>query len=196
MLLTVNSGYKLTVDDYRDQGAKITMTKKKGLKQIVCILVILVSYFATFVKLKATDISKIQFYVGIIMTIAALLYIIYQLRRVYSESLLIIASIGVTVQQSCLLGTSSTFYELRQIQDIVIIEAVTMSNIIFQLVILPKQNDHTCLIPEADNTTNSKQRLHPLFQCFRPKLKDLQTIYRHTQEKLILPSHVHSLDNR
>jgi hypothetical protein len=38
------------------------------------------------------------------------------------------------------------------------------SNIIFQLVILPKQKDHTCLIPETDNTTNSKQRLHPLFQ--------------------------------
>lgn len=62
MLLTVNSGYKLTVDDYRDQGAKITMTKKKGLLQIFSILALLISYFATFdiLKIKSRDISKLQ----------------------------------------------------------------------------------------------------------------------------------------
>ncbi|XP_045188034.2 uncharacterized protein LOC123545794 [Mercenaria mercenaria] len=183
--------YDLIVDDYRDQGAKITMKKKKSFVHIVPVLVFIISGFAAFEIEDHNTFSGQELYFGIALAVAVLLFIFYHVISIHSESLLILASIGITVQQSSLLGTSSRCYGLQEIQDVVIIEAVTMSKIIFQLVLLPKQKDHTCLIPEsAPSDSSSKQRLYPLFKCFRPKLKDLQMIYRHIQEKLILPSQV------
>ena len=49
----------------------------------------------------------------------------------FTESLLILNGIGVTVKKSTVWGTDSRYFDLSHIQDIVIIEAVSMvSNII------------------------------------------------------------------
>ena len=44
----------------------------------------------------------------------------------FTESLLILNGIGVTVKKSTVWGTDSRYFDLSHIQDIVIIEAVSM----------------------------------------------------------------------
>jgi len=44
----------------------------------------------------------------------------------FSESLLIISSLGVIVKKTNMFGTRSQFFEKDQIEDIVIVEAITM----------------------------------------------------------------------
>lgn len=43
-----------------------------------------------------------------------------------SESLLIVASLGVTVKRTSMLGTTSQYFDISQIKDIVIIETISM----------------------------------------------------------------------
>lgn len=100
-------------------------------------------------------------------------------QKVYSESLLILPSLGLQVKTLYYLGTVNTnFIHISHIQDIVINEAVTMHSILHYLVVLLCDTD----------TKNDMKGLYPLFSHSWPPLSNLKDVYRAAQEKLIKPN--------
>ncbi|KAL4238346.1 hypothetical protein ACF0H5_003056 [Mactra antiquata] len=178
-----SANYELVVDDFKHKGVQITMRKRNG-KQLFYMIASFVGIFLPSCNYSLDEMQSLQFILLFGFVCIFIILFVNTVSSISSETLLIISSVGINVQRSTILGTSSIFYNLQEIQDVVIVEAVTMYNIVFQLVLLPKNESFTQKSITQKNNVNNK--LHPLFQSFKPKLQDLQTIYQHIQEKLFL----------
>ncbi|BFZ11521.1 hypothetical protein BsWGS_14560 [Bradybaena similaris] len=99
--------------------------------------------------------------------------------KIYSESVLILPSLGLQVKTKNYLGHVCTqFFCLSQIKDIVINEAITMNSVVTYLVVLLNDVD-----------SSGQQMLHPLFIHTWPTSGELQQVYQVSQVKLL---HAHS----
>jgi len=111
---------------------------------------------------------------GLIMTLGIWLC---SKSKVYSETFLILPSIGVQVQTMYVFGNTTThFIDASHIHDIVINEAVSMHCITTYLVVLLKESH-----------INNKKELYQVFAHSWPPLTDLIQVYRAAQLKLIHP---------
>ncbi|GFR90109.1 phosphatidylinositol N-acetylglucosaminyltransferase subunit H-like [Elysia marginata] len=98
--------------------------------------------------------------------------------KVYSESVLILPSLGLQVKTLSYLGAVKThFIHISHIHDIVINEAVTMHSILYYLVVVL-----------CDTENGQVKGLYPLFSHSWPPLSNLKEVYRAAQEKLIKPN--------
>ncbi|GFO48187.1 phosphatidylinositol n-acetylglucosaminyltransferase subunit h-like [Plakobranchus ocellatus] len=99
-------------------------------------------------------------------------------RKIYSESILILPSLGLQVETVYYLGSVKThFIHISYIKDIVINEAVTMHSILCYLVVLL-----------YDPGTGQTKGLYPLFSHSWPPLSDLKSVYKAAQQNLIKPN--------
>ncbi|KAK3802134.1 hypothetical protein RRG08_050020 [Elysia crispata] len=98
--------------------------------------------------------------------------------KVYSESVLILPSLGLQVETHYYLGHVKThFIDISHIEDIIINEAVTMHSILCYLVVLL-----------SDTENGEVKGLYPLFSHSWPPLSSLKDVYRAVQAKLIKPN--------
>lgn len=98
--------------------------------------------------------------------------------KVMEESLLVMASVGIQVTRTFALGrTSSKFYHITHINNVVINEAVTMHQVIYYL---------TILLHDGKGTSEHAMvtQLMPLFQHCWPSLECLQLVYQGVQQVL------------
>ncbi|KAL3874660.1 hypothetical protein ACJMK2_037642 [Sinanodonta woodiana] len=98
---------------------------------------------------------------------------IFFFNRKQTESLLILSSLGITITRSGVFRDYSKFVDIAEIDDIVILEVVTMHSVRCQLVVMLKE----------DNMVE-KSKILPIFQKFQPRTEDLRIIYKDAQAKL------------
>ncbi|XP_052270821.1 phosphatidylinositol N-acetylglucosaminyltransferase subunit H-like [Dreissena polymorpha] len=163
---------EMLVKDYGKQGTEIIFTKGKPTTAVITLLSFF--SFAMWNCIHYHQYTLLQNCVLLAVILTTLYAIIYCLRIVHKESLLIISSIGITSTRCCLLGVSHKYFDVHHVEDIVIVEAVSMHQVIFELVVIQKTNTSDVTSP----------KIYPLFLDFQPKLADLLTIYRQAQEKL------------
>merc|ERR1712004_256215 len=102
----------------------------------------------------------------IILLILAIAYRLHN--KVKQESLLVMASLGIQLTTKFASGrTVETFYQVHQVSDIVINEAITMQRVMFYLTILLR-----------DSQTGDIGKLIPLFQQTWPSVRCLTHMYR------------------
>ncbi|XP_069116581.1 phosphatidylinositol N-acetylglucosaminyltransferase subunit H-like [Argopecten irradians] len=107
--------------------------------------------------------------VGMATVVTAILFGI----QVQSESLVFLSSIGVNVKRRNRLGrVTAEFFEISEIKDIVILEAITMQRVVCYLAIVLKGSD------------NNREQLYPLFMKSSPDLGTLKVIYRDVHQLL------------
>ncbi|XP_052769699.1 uncharacterized protein LOC128209627 [Mya arenaria] len=174
VMLRQNYDYEMRTDDFGPQGTLFTFTKRLQSKALA------LSMFVFAAGLYKSCYSSEQYFsknfIWVVAIVLPVLAVIRSLTTVHTETLLVMSTVGVTIKRCTLLGTTSKFFDSRHIQDIVILEVISMHKIVFQLVVLPKTH----------SSSSSKEKTFPLLLGFKPKLSDLQAIYRETQEKLHL----------
>lgn len=94
--------------------------------------------------------------------------------KTHSEVLMVIASVGISIKTISGLGGESTeFFSINQINDVVIIEAVSMQSVVCYLAIVLNDGEA------------NEQKIYPLYKTMKPSLTVLQDIYRNVQ--MVLP---------
>ncbi|CAH1262412.1 PIGH [Branchiostoma lanceolatum] len=94
--------------------------------------------------------------------------------HVHSESIQAVSSIGVQLTTTYTTGRQqSRYYDMVEIQDVVINEVVTMHSVVFYLVLLIK-----------DPCSGSLRSVIPVFKHSYPKLDYLVRVYNGVQDVL------------
>ncbi|XP_021370622.1 uncharacterized protein LOC110461482 [Mizuhopecten yessoensis] len=93
--------------------------------------------------------------------------------QIQSESLVFISSVGVNVKMKNWFGqVTAEFFEINEIKDIVILEAITMQKVVCYLAVVLEEGG------------SSSERLYPLFMKSSPDLETLKVIYRDVHQLL------------
>ncbi|XP_033734857.1 uncharacterized protein LOC117323638 [Pecten maximus] len=117
-------------------------------------------------------ITKIYFPAIGVFVAAAITTILFGI-QIQSESLVFVSSIGVNVKMKNWFGqVTADFFEISEIKDIVILEAITMQRVVCYLAVVLKGSD------------NREEQLYPLFMKSSPDLETLKVIYRDVHQLL------------
>ncbi|XP_060079219.1 phosphatidylinositol N-acetylglucosaminyltransferase subunit H-like [Ylistrum balloti] len=93
--------------------------------------------------------------------------------QIQSESLVFISSVGINVKMKNWFGqVTAEFFEIGEIKDIVILEAITMQRVVCYLAVL------------LEGSESSKEQLYPLFMKSSPDLESLKVIYKDVHQLL------------
>ncbi|CAL4075253.1 unnamed protein product, partial [Meganyctiphanes norvegica] len=131
---------------------------------------LLLSYFAFLVRFHTLHPALL-----LIAVVSQLLTLIYRVKRkVISETLLVVAGLGVQTTTTFMTGKQNTnFIPWGSLIDIVISETISMQRVLYYMVLLVKNEEKS-----------SRMKLLPLFMHTWPRLASLQNIYRHCQAVL------------
>ncbi|KAL5008007.1 hypothetical protein ScPMuIL_013588 [Solemya velum] len=171
--------------DYGVQGSKFTVTRPVFALTDVCIAFTLsvIAYFAVpFLRqtqgiirhLGTEAFNQREVPYVILFTIILAIVLKVAQKKILEESVMISTSLGITLTTKYALGNSKTeFLDIRQIKDLVILEAVTLQTVIFFLAFLLKAEG----VDKVEKTC-------PIFLGADLPIDTMRLVYQVSQTKL------------